>query len=390
MNKLVLIFFSPLQYVHLKKDVGLFPIYFKKYYFDQVELLCFEKENTIPDTFRNIEIKQITNKTFKKENSSRIIDLFSNIQKIIIILRYIKKDKDITHVMMFHAMIEHLILCKKLKKKFPQIKSYIKFDTDFEGCKNFSNTNNKIYRFIRNNTIPFVDLFTVETESSVEILKSNSKIKDKIFYIPNGYDDELLVDIDLNKKEKQIITVGRLGTYQKNTELILKIISKLNLKDWRIKLIGPVEKTFLPKIEQFYKDNPQFIDNVSFPGNISDVTKMLDIYMKSSVFILPSRFEGSALSILESAINGDYILSTDVGAIRQISSENNFCFIASNSKTNMQNEEVIQNEFVQHLQEIIDGNYACNKLKQQIDYCKKHFLMSNIMASNCFIQWCKQ
>lgn len=388
MNKLVLIFFSPLQYVHLKKDVGLFPIYFKQFYFDKVELLCFEKENAIPETFRNIEIKQITAKTFKKENTSRIIDLYSNIQKIHILLRYIKNDKNITHIMMFHAMLEHLILCKKIKKRFPSIKTYIKFDTDFDGCQQFSLSQNKIFKFIRYKTIPYVDLFTAETESSVNVLQKNPIIKNKIYYIPNGYDDELLHDIDLSKKQKQIITVGRLGTFQKNTELFLDIISKLNLKDWKIKLIGPIEPSFVPKITKFYEDYPQLRNQVTFTGNITDINEMLHIYENSSVFILTSRAEGSALVILESAINGDYILSTDVGAIRQISTDKDFCFIASHSNKNNQDEDIIKEEMIKHLQLIINGEFALDKLQQQIEYCKQNFLMSNIIQSECFTTWC--
>ena len=388
MNKLVLIFFSPLQYVHLKKDVGLFPIYFKKYYFDQVELLCFEKENTIPENFRNIKITQITNKKFRKENSSRITDLFINIQKILIGIRYIKNNKDITHVMMFHAMIEHLILCKKLKKKFPHIKLYIKFDTDFDGCKQFSLSQNKIFKLIRYNTIPYVDLFTAETESSVNVLKKNPIIENKIYYIPNGYDDELLHKIDLSKKQKQIITVGRLGTFQKNTELFLEIISQINLKDWNIKLIGPIEPSFVPKITKFYEENPQLENKVSFTGNITDINEMLNIYINSSIFILTSRSESSALVLLESAINGNYILSTDVGAIRQISTDNDFCYIASHSKKNEQDEDIIKEEMRNQLQLIINGEISLNKLQEQIDYCKQNFLMSNIIKSECFIKWC--
>ena len=387
MKKMILLLFSSLQFVHLKKDVGLFPIYLKKY-FEVVELLCFEKEKTIPDSFRNIIIKKISNKSYPQENKSRLLDVTINIKKIICALRYFKRDKTITHLMLFHATIEHLLFCHILKSIFPNLKIYIKFDTDYAGCKKFSKADNFFIKLIRNKCIPAVDLFTVETQEAYEILKQYNIISDKIFFVPNGYDNELLAEIDINNKNKQIITVGRLGTYQKNTELLLSIISDLQLKDWTVLLIGPIENSFKSKIDNFYQQNPKLKEKVFFLGNISEEKKLVEIYRKSSIFVLTSRDESSGLVLLESAINGDYILSTEVGAIKQISSENNYCFISYNDKHKTQNESKIKSEFVNKLQEIINGDTSyISNIINQIEYCKSNFLMSNIIDLPCFIKW---
>ena len=386
MKKLILIFFAPLKYVYLKKDVGLFPIYFKQQYFDKVELLCFEKDNDVPDFFRGVEIKIISKEKFSYV-SSRIKELRRNLKKNDYVIDYLNKNKDITHVMMMHATLEHLLLCKKIKKIFPSVKSYIKFDSDADSCEYFVSRRNILFSFIRNKCIDSVDLFSIESELALDILKKKKEIVDKIFYVPNGYDDELLTDVDFEKKKRQIITVGRLGTYQKNTELLLDILSCIDLKDWTVKLVGSIEADFYSKINKFYNEHPQLREKIMFTGVISDVKKMAQLYAESSVFILTSRLEGSALVIIESAINGDYIISTDVGAIRQISSDKDFCFIIPESTQKQQNHEKLKMAFVNKLQQIIDGDNSFDKIKEQVEYCRENFLMSNIIQFSCFKDW---
>lgn len=386
MKKLVLFFFEPLKYVHLKKDVGLFPVYFRKKYFDKVELICFQKETDVPAMYRGIEIKELLGIN-SESAKSRAGDFVKNIKKGKLIKNFIKKDNDVSHIMMFHATLEHLVLSRDIKIINPAIKIYIKFDSDIDSCEYFVSSKNRIFYFVRKKCIPYVDLFSVESELGLEVLKRNKEICKKIFYVPNGYDDSLLVDFDLNKKKKQIITVGRLGTYQKNTGLFLEIISGLEIKDWCIKLIGPVADNFKNTIESFYQNNPHLKGKVEFTGNIIDEKEMVKLYAESSVFVLTSRFESSALVLIESAINGCYILSTDVGSVRQISSHENFCFVAPDTMQEEKSEEQLKCMFKNELQKIIDGNKFQDKIHNQVAYCKKNFLMSNVIQFKCFKDW---
>lgn len=386
MKKLVLIFFNTLKSVHLKKDVGLFPAFFRMNYFEKVELLCFEKDSDVPEEFRGVAIKLLTDEKFEDSNS-RFSDYCSNLRKNKIIKQYLQQNRDVSHVMIFHATLEHLLLCRSIKKHFANLKTYIKFDSDIDSCEYFVSKKNRIFSFIRNICIPYIDLFSIESELGLNVLKKNKKLSGKVFYVPNGYDDNLLTDFDFKKKKKQIITVGRLGTNQKNTELFLDIISNVNLKDWNVKLIGPIEKSFEKSIEDFYKSNPNLQDKVIFTGPITDEKEMIRVYQESSVFMLTSRAEGSALVLIESAINGCYILSTDVGAIRQISSDENFCFIAPNSSQKEQNVEQLKHIFAERLQQIIDGDDSFENINKQVVYCKENFLMSNIIQLPCFKKW---
>ena len=55
----------------------------------------------------------------------------------------------------------------------------------------------------------------------MENLNKIERFKNRIKYLPNGYFGDLIkIDKDI-KKEKIILTVGRLGTLQKNTEMLV-------------------------------------------------------------------------------------------------------------------------------------------------------------------------
>lgn len=53
-----------------------------------------------------------------------------------------------------------------------------------------------------------------------------------------------------------MITVGRIGTEQKNNEMLLKVIDKIDLKDWKIYIIGPYTEQFKRYYDDFIKSNP--------------------------------------------------------------------------------------------------------------------------------------
>ena len=90
-------------------------------------------------------------------------------------------------------------------------------------------------------------------------------ISSKLFYMPNGFDEDMIKHLDINvkeysDKENVMITVGRLGTNQKNTELFLKAVENIDLKDWVIYLIGDIDPqniTFLEFVSNFFSNYPE-------------------------------------------------------------------------------------------------------------------------------------
>ena len=152
-----------------------------------------------------------------------------------------------------------------------------------------------------------------------------------------GIDDELfhnlsLKEIPYNKKENIILYVGRVGNYEKNTDMILDAAKITDLKDWKIVLVGPMTDSFVTKgtskyaeyVKQYFKDNPSLKEKVIFIGPEYDPKRLFEYYVKSRILLLTSRSEGFANVLSQAAALGCYIVSTDVGGASIVS--NNWQF----------------------------------------------------------------
>lgn len=139
-------------------------------------------------------------------------------------------------------------------------------------------------------------------------------------------DDELFHSYGLKRKsfaekENIIICVGRIGNYQKNTEMLLDALKSVDLKDWKIYMIGPItssfdlkeEGDFQKKIDAFFEECPQHKDKLIFTGMIYDMKEVFEYYNRAKVLLLTSRHEGFANVYSQGAALGCYIMSTEVG-----------------------------------------------------------------------------
>lgn len=394
MKHFVLLFPRILSNTELKKDVGLFPKYFSKY-FDKTDI-CYisDKKEDVLKKIKGIDyicflrIKQFYTKGYKK--------YFQEVKFLFKMLFYVKNNKTITHLMIFHYTMTHLVFCYILKTFINKdIQIYLKLDMNENDSillhKRLERRGNVKVLF-QKKCIKKINLITTETERVFDQLSINNCFKNNLFLVPNGYDDEIYNDFDLTKKQKIISFVGRIGDYSKNNELMLKIFSKLDFKDWKVNLIGPVSEEFRIFAKTLFENNPKLNKHIFFIGNIDNSYDLNKYYAESSIFLLTSRYESSCLVLLEAAIYGNYIISTDVGAVRDLSSkENEFFCIIPNSSMNNQNEKEIENFVSSKLQMIINNDFVyTKKIQEQILYCRKHFLMSSIVQKKCFIDWYKK
>jgi glycosyltransferase involved in cell wall biosynthesis len=182
-----------------------------------------------------------------------------------------------------------------------------------------------LMKWFHSSFVRAVDLIAVEAKRSYdnfqEAVIAGVKMSEKVRLLPNGFDMEKLAETkieinDFSQKENLILTVGRIGSYQKNTEMLLKAAARLNLKDWKIALIGTIEKKekdFQKYIDEFFETNPALRDKVVFTGNISDKKELWQWYNRAKVFAFPSRFESFGIVLSEALLFRNYIVSTDVG-----------------------------------------------------------------------------
>lgn len=139
-------------------------------------------------------------------------------------------------------------------------------------------------------------------------------------------DDEKFLSYGLlrkpfSEKENIMVCVGRIGCYQKNTEMLLNALRKTDLKDWKIYMLGPITSSFDLKeggdfqkvIDQFFEECPWYKERLIFTGMVYDQKTVFEYYNRAKVLLMTSRHESWGNVYSEAAALGCYILSTEVG-----------------------------------------------------------------------------
>lgn len=361
-KKLVLIFCRfELQYNVEGKDVFLIPYYLGKINNMDVEIVTTKSQsNEHINSLRGVKINKL-----KYSSNKNIFKFYLNWRVWKYLLFY---SRSIDVLIEFHFMkstLLNLFVYKLLNRKG---KAILKADGGEKIIEAFS-SKSIIYRFFLKTIINKIDLITIETSNTYnKIIKEiPSMYIDKFCFLPNGFDEELLNsmnidELDVNNKSNYIITVGRLGSYLKNNEMLLDALDHVDLKDWKVYFIGDIQDSdnnFKNKVELFYKKNQDKIKSVIFTGRINSKEELWNYYNKSKVFILTSRSESFGLVLCEAARFYNYILSTDVGAAKDIISLNNRGALVGDS-----------NELAIHINKIINGNINIENNffdKQQIE-----------------------
>lgn len=142
----------------------------------------------------------------------------------------------------------------------------------------------------------------------------NSKWPWKIVHIPNGYYDfgKRWISPPYVKKENIILTVGRLGTQQKATHIMLEAFAQVaeNIPEWRLRLVGTIESAFKPWLEDYFNRYPALRRQVEFIGSIKERDWLHAEYQRAKIFTLSSELEGAPNVIAEALHAGCVIAVT--------------------------------------------------------------------------------
>lgn len=180
-------------------------------------------------------------------------------------------------------------------------------------------------------------------------------------------DDEAFAQYGMKRlsweeKDNIMVCVGRIGNKQKNTEMLLSALEKVDLKDWKIYMLGPVTSSFdlnekgdfQKIIDDFFQRNPQHKEKLIFTGIIYDQKVIFDYYNRAKVLLMTSRHESWGNVYSEAAALGCYIISTDVGGATLCS--NNWQF-----GTKIEQED--STGLAKVLQDMVDGNLKIDTSK---------------------------
>lgn len=299
--------FPETKNVHLTKDVGMIPfIMYKKFGYDSA-IVCYKNGEY---NYLENEVNGLKIDFMKKHTGKTIID------GVIYLLRNAKKI-DVLHL--FHFGKREIVWISLYKILNKNGKVYLKLDADYKIKEAINPSHNRLKSKIKNITLKKCKLISVETLNIYNFLKENWKINVK--YIPNGFYDYGEKEIvSYNGKENIILTVGRIGSYQKATEILLEgfKLASNKLENWKLRVVGPIEEAFQNYIDIFIKKNPDLKEKIEFTGAIYDRIKLEEEYRKAKIFCLTSRYEGFPLVFLEAIKHGCYVISSNFDAAYDI------------------------------------------------------------------------
>lgn len=380
--------------VHLNKDVGMIPLFLKKKYNFKSTIVFYDTENNrdLQSIENGISLERLKMNVL---NRLKVIEFFLSPMTLYIV----KNAKKIDYLMLFHLKKQNYLYRFIYKLFNPNGKVYLKLDLNAIGVngfecyrqaeleeikilefKNFKKSflllKRKLgFKFLKKELSKF-DLISVETREALnEINKATlNTLTDKLFLLYNGISGEnqvLAKRKDYIEKENIIITVGRIGTEVKNNEMLLKALEHVDLRDWKVYFIGPVEPSFIKRTEIYFDKNPNLKNKIFLIGNISDKSSLYNWYARSKVFCMTSYSEGFPLVFPEALYYGNYIVSTKVGADRDIT---NYGELGQSVDVNA------YEQLADILQKIIDGEIKIgDKFNDITKYCDEVFLWENII-----------
>lgn len=321
-KKNITLLWRKLNSLEFGKDVVLVPYYLGQALGYQVEICCGYSEEIAT---------QISKRQKKDLHFVRRPLGYKPLQRIPIYVKYLWQNASrINLLMCFHWRLETFvnILLYKILNRDGLI--YVKLDTesgkewDLSRCSFIGRTIRKI---IYNSCLSKVNVISCETSQPYNSLCHNKyfgdQLRKKLVLMPNAFDEAHLNILGIkermyDEKENLMITVGRLGTSQKNTEMLFKALEDVDLKEWKFCFIGPIENDFNSIIEQFYKNYPSKRKQIIFKGKIDNKKELWEWYNKAKIFVSTSRRESYGLVLNEAKRFRNYIISTRTGAAEDL------------------------------------------------------------------------
>jgi glycosyltransferase involved in cell wall biosynthesis len=218
----------------------------------------------------------------------------------------------------------------------------------------------------------FDHIITVSNDLRSKLLKEYSVPGNKVTIIPNGIDTIKFFPIDkieakimcgLNISKKYILSVCRLSP-EKGLEYLLRAFSLMANDDLRLIIVGDgMLRDSLTELSR----NLNIDDKTIFIREINH-GNLYKYYNAADVFCLPSLWEGSPCTIIESMACGTPIVSTNVGGIPDIVTDK--CGLLVGSKNSVELSDALKHSITkQWNREIIvsiSKQYAWSEVTNRI------------------------
>lgn len=351
MKKAVFIPVYPgIKNAQLLKDCGMIPYFLHKNYgMDSYMLTTRREDYTYIDSY----VKGLKIEYLEKGSMKEKVDFIIN------------NGKTIDLLILFGGYEDFYAISHTYKTVNPEGKIYLALDAN-SGWMDRIEFADEYYTAFMN----YCDVIATSCRAMARHL--NEKWPWKVEYISNGFFNyyEKEHEVDFSRKNNTILTVGRLGTAQKLTDVLLESFAMISEKipEWNLKLIGTIEKQFEGYIEKYYSKYPHLKERVIFTGPITDKLELFAEYDHSKIFALPSAFEGGTPNVISEALyNGNAV------AVSEIDSYEDAIDFGKCGKSAGINDV---KGFADILLELCNDEHLEEKCLYAHDYAKRNFNMS--------------
>jgi len=160
----------------------------------------------------------------------------------------------------------------------------------------------------------------VPTERFKRLISDRYQIHDKISVIPNGVDMSIFREAKRDKKNQNILFVGRISRTKGLEELICAMKGILEvIPEAELTIVGPPSlseigywKHLVSMVSELNLDS-----HVKFLGGLPR-NELPQIYNKASVFVCPSRYESFGIVLIEAMAAGVPIIASNIPEFREV------------------------------------------------------------------------
>jgi len=248
------------------------------------EFIEFEVLTTVPEFFKNCKVRKVPSFILKDRG------------KIASILRILYIQTLNSKGILYKTYYEPSLFWKG--KQIITIHDIIPVIYKNEYLEKFF-----IYEYIIKRFIKKIDfVFTVSEKSKEDIVNffNIDENKVKVFY--PSYDENFFKPLNL-KKENYFLVVGAQFKH-KNVEIVIKVMKFF--KDFKLIIVGtkkPYENELRNLIKELNLNNVEIMNYVS-------PEKLIELYSKSLLLLMPSKYEGFGIPVLEAMAVGVPVIGT--------------------------------------------------------------------------------
>ena len=284
--------------VHIMKDVGLVGYNLANVLGAEPVMYYGTKQSDYPYLHELPKLKMLYHESDDDLNDAYINQMINDHSKMDILLVYGRYDRTLDYLDYYRKYRpDGKVYCALDMNSF----WYGKIDWDNDPSKKFATQCN---------------VFATSCRYIRDLINADPKVRFPCHWLPNGFYKKNYVQTDIKPENKEniILTVGRIGTREKNNmELMIAFAMVSEVLDgWSLRLVGPVEPDFQPYIDHFFEQCPDLKERIIFTGAINNKVDLYNEYKRAKIFAMTSLSEGFPNVYAEALFHGCMFVTSDI------------------------------------------------------------------------------